>query len=227
MGWFLSMSGIIGKTTEDVASCLQKFAIAYGGGLLRDNVKWSYENVCVIGQEHGNTTILYPGNFLQWDDASMFLSKELKTSVFSFHIHDGDLWMYVLYNNGTIVDQFNPIPDYWVEDISKEEFERWQGSAESIVRYVPEVDRNSICKYLTRWDLDLEQQKAYEEDEFEGEEQIFDFMKKLKLQYPLDANDEPTGQVFKFWIQELKLKEKSKHSNSEIASIERKWWKFW
>jgi hypothetical protein len=31
--------------------------------------------------------------------------------------------MYILYNNGQIIDQFNPIPDYWDENISDEEME--------------------------------------------------------------------------------------------------------
>jgi hypothetical protein len=74
-------------------------------------------------EENGNVSVFYPNGFVEWDESSAYISKELKTTVFSFHIHDGDFWMYILYNNGQIIDQFNPIPDYWDENISDEEME--------------------------------------------------------------------------------------------------------
>jgi len=60
---------------------------------------------------------------LEWDESSAFLSRELQAPVFSFHIHDGDLWMYILHVNGLAVDQFNPVPDYWDDQISSEEID--------------------------------------------------------------------------------------------------------
>ena len=75
---------------------------------------------------------MYPGDFFGWDKASKRLSRSLGVPVISLHIHDGDLWMYVLYRGGEEIDQFNPIPDYWSEDLSPEERSSWAGDASAM-----------------------------------------------------------------------------------------------
>ncbi len=112
MGMFLSMSGVIGKTKNEVKLSLAKYAGSVGGTFLKENLSIRDSNCCVIEEANGNTTILYPDDFLEWDNSSKFISKDLNAPVFSFHIHDGDLWMYILFVDGINVDQFNPIPDY-------------------------------------------------------------------------------------------------------------------
>lgn len=122
MGNFLAISSIIGKTKNEVITSLTNYAISVNGGLQEEsNIDSSTDNCCIIDEENGNVSIFYPNGYSEWDDSSAYLSKELNATVFSFHIHDGDFWMYVLYNDGKIIDQFNPIPDYWDETISDEE----------------------------------------------------------------------------------------------------------
>jgi hypothetical protein len=47
--------------------------------------------------------------------------------------------------------------------------------------------------------------KAYPTDEFAQEDwQLLDFMKKLKLPYPIDDDGNPKGQVYKLWTSQFK-----------------------
>ena len=209
MGMFLSLSGVIGKTTEQVSNSLRNFAHSVKGGLDADSINSDQENYTVIREENNNTTILYPNDYLEWDNSSGFISRELQTSVFSCHIHDGDLWMFVLYNNGKIVAQFNPIPEYWDYTISKEERDNWKGDANTISKYVPSIKPEDIEKYFRHWGSEDEaEEKAYTTDEFTfgTDWQLLDFMKKLGLPYPLTDEGKPNGKVFKLWTSQLKLK---------------------
>ncbi|MBK7443272.1 MAG: hypothetical protein WBP43_05985 [Chitinophagales bacterium] len=232
MGMFLSLSSVIGKTQNEVCASLTNYAKSVNGGLQQENLTTDNDNCCVIEEGNNNVTVFYPNGYLEWDNSSKFISKELKTSVFSFHIHDGDLWMYVLYSDGEIVDQFNPIPDYWDNDISDEEIESWKGNAFEIAKYIPGLNSKEIENYITRWDLDSEENnKAYPDDEFTNEDwQLLDFMKKLKLPYPLDDNFQPKGQVYKLWTKELPLRPISNSTTSSKtreANINKPWWKLW
>jgi hypothetical protein len=190
MGLFLACSSIIGRTKDEVAGCLADYANSVHNGLQPgDNM----QEGCAIAEENGNTTVFYPDSYLKWDDSSEFISKKLKATVFSFHIHDGDLWMYILYHNGKIIDKFNPIPDYWDDSLSDEEIDSWRGSAQTIADCIPSIKTSDIDRYLVRWDLEEDDiPKAYPTDEFAQEDwQLVDFMKKLKLPYPLDDAGNP------------------------------------
>src|SRR5690349_18553847 len=133
MGMFLSMTSIVGKTKNEVVNSLNNYAKTFSGGLEKESLSIDNDNCCVIEEANGNTTIFNPYAYLEWDKSSEFISKNLNAPVFSFHIHDGDLWMYVLYVNGEKVEQFNPIPDYWDENISEEEIQSWKGNALTVV----------------------------------------------------------------------------------------------
>jgi hypothetical protein len=205
MGMFLSLTSVVGKTQNEVVNSLTNYAKSVGGGLKKENLSIDNDNCCVIEEAIGNTTIFNPYAYLEWDKSSEFISKDLNAPVFSFHIHDGDLWMYVFFVNGEIVDQFNPIPDYWDDSISVEEIESWKGDASILVKYLNNVKQLNIEKYLVRWDLESEENgKAYVDDEFTNEDwQLLDFMKRIGLPYPLDENGNPKGQIYKLWTKEL------------------------
>jgi hypothetical protein len=229
MGNFLALSSIIGKTKNEVITSLTNYAISVNGGLQEEsNIDSSTDNCCIIDEENGNVSVFYPNGYLEWDDSSAYLSKELNATVFSFHIHDGDFWMYVLYNNGQIIDQFNPIPDYWDETISDEEMESWKGNANILAQYLKNVTPRDIDKYLVKWDLEEEEtEKAYSTDEYGQEEwQLIDFMNKLTLPYPLDDNGNPKGLTFKLWTKQLKLTTVKNKSNTTAIKNEKPWWKF-
>ena len=79
---------------------LTRYAQSVNGGLEKANLSIDNDNCCVITEANGNTTVLNPDDFLEWDASSEFISGDLNAPVFSFHIHDGDLWMYTLFANG-------------------------------------------------------------------------------------------------------------------------------
>jgi len=229
MGLFLSMSGIIGKSETEVEICLRKYAENNSGGLENAELDHLDDNFCVISENKNNTTIFYPYGFLEWDDISIFISAELKCPVFSFHIHDGDLWMYLLYNNGKVIDQFNPIPDYWDDNLSDKEIAEQKGNAKLISELIPNVKIEDIDKYLVRWNLEDDEWRAYPDDEFENIDwQVVDFMKKVGLEYPIDDSDKPKGQVFRLWTKELKkANTEQKSINRAMPKKNKSWWKFW
>ena len=234
MGMFLSMTSVVGKSKDEVVRSLTNYANSVGGGLEKADLSIDNDNCCVISEANGNTTIFNPYAYLEWDRSSEFISKNLNAPVYSFHIHDGSLWMYILYVNGETVDRFNPIPDYWDENVSKEEIQSWKGDVATVAKYAKSVKQADIQKYLVRWDLEAEEtEKAYSNDEFEQEDwQLLDFMKKLGFPYPLDDDGEPAGETFKLWTKELPLNaQASKVDNSTTGSgnnnSKKTWWKFW
>ncbi|MDB5283446.1 MAG: hypothetical protein JWO06_2521 [Bacteroidota bacterium] len=150
MGMFLALSGVIGKSKEEVANALAAYAKSAGGGLEAAVLTVDISNCCIIDEDNGNTTVLYPNGYMEWDKSSKFISATLNAAVFSFHIHDGDLWMYILYANGETVDMFNPLPDYW-DEVEDEEMESFKGNATVVAKYVPGLSPQNIEKYLVRW----------------------------------------------------------------------------
>jgi hypothetical protein len=207
MGIFLSMSGIINKPDKEVEKALRSYAYSVEGGLLGEDVEEDHPNVTIISGQQPHTVILYPNDFVEWDDASVFLSRELQTSVFSFHIHDEDLWMFQLFHKGELVSRFNPVPDYWQDVISEQELQSWKGDAALLTDYVPGLTAEAIEKYFVRWDELGEEELAYPEDEFEYGDcwQLVDFMGKLGLSYPIDEEGNVQGKLYKLWTRQLKL----------------------
>jgi len=203
MGLFLSMSGVIGGDADAVVTALSAYAVGHGGSMAAAKLTTDDGDCLVVSEGIGGVSVLYPREFMDWDDAAACLSRELGKPVFSFHIHDGDLWMYILYESGEVVDQFNPIPDYWAE-LSDEERQSWQGNAAEVAKRVPGLSPDRIAPYLVQWSDDLleteELPKAFPEDEFHvGEDwQLVDFMRKLDLDYPVDDSGEPHGDTYRF-----------------------------
>jgi len=208
MGMFLSLTAVVGKSQKQVAESLANYAKAAGGDLQKEyeqGFNTDHDNCCVIEEVDNNTTIFHPYGYFEWEKSSAFISKELNAPIFSFHIHDSDFWMYVLYVNGHVADQFNPMPDYWDENISEFDMSSWKGDAEIIAGYIPGAIVKDLEHYLVRWDG--EESKAYPDDEYGKEEwQLLDFMRKLKLPYPLDEEMQPKAQTYKLWTKQLKLK---------------------
>ncbi len=202
MGLFLAMSGLAGASRPDVEKALEDFVRSKGGEFAPAGENDESHDVMVVSQaEDDRITVLYPGEFAVWDEASAYLSRSLNVPVFSFHIHDEDLWMYVLFAGGDEVDHFNPIPDYWSEKLSDKERQLWAGSAETIVRHWPGAKAADLEAYLVTWDLDEEDpDHAYADDEFSYLDcwQLTDFMRKLGLAYPVSDEGEALGPTYRF-----------------------------
>lgn len=198
MGLFLSLASIVGRGQTAAITALQNFAMQAGAVCRPAAHAEASGELCVVKEENGNTTLFFSDEYSTAENAAEFLSRRLAAPVFALHIHDGDLWMYVLYYKGEIVDQFNPVPDYWDEDLSGEEAASWQGNAVTVASYVPTVQPSDIENYLVRWNRDASRTpKAYATDEYGQEEwQLLDFMRRLQLPYPI-TEDGPDGQVFR------------------------------
>jgi hypothetical protein len=204
MGLFLCMSGVVGAKQTDVEKALKEYAAARGGRFEPTTKRSPSWEVLILGESDGNTTVVYPGEFLAWDDAAAYLSQSLDVPVFSFHIHDDDLWMYVLFVAGEAADQFNTIPDYWNDDLSDEERQLWAGDAATVARFCPHVREDAIRKYLVPWDLEEDEPgKAYKDDEFDYGDcwQLMDFMRRLGLPYPFSPEGQPLGKTFTFEVE--------------------------
>ncbi len=193
MGLFMSLSGVIGSNPDVVRDSITAFVES---GQLKEQLR-KRDKGTILGS-NGGVTVLYPERFTLWDECTRFISSRLNVPAFSFHIHDGDLWMYILFSNGEQVDQFNPIPDYW-EELLPDEKEKWKGNAEVVASLVPGLSGDSIEEYLVQWDLDDEEErKAYPDDEFPALDcwQLVDLIKKIGLQYPCDDQGKMQGERF-------------------------------
>ncbi len=203
MGLFLAMSSVIGASEESVITALRAYAEANGGSLEEAELTADDDGCLVISEGMEGVTVLYPGDFFDWDSTTQYLSRRLKKPVFAFHIHDSDLWMYSLYEDGNLVDQFNPVPDYW-QELGEDERRAWHGMASEVAKRIPGLAPEQIANYLVTWGDEVfesdERRKAYSTDRFYyGDDwQLLDFMSKLGLGYPVDDRGVPHGATYRF-----------------------------
>lgn len=201
------MSGIVGAKKEAIKSALRSFANARKGSFDRALRSTEEPNTLVLLQDGSRCSVLYPWGFLEWDEASRYLSSQLSAPVFSFHIHDEDLWMFVLFDKGEHVAQFNPLPEYWDDSISDEERASWSGDAATIASHVPGVTVDAIRPYLRHWDLDEEDPgKALPDDQFHFHDcwQMCDFLNRVGFAYPLDETGKASGETYEFVVPEAR-----------------------
>ena len=199
MGLFLSASGVIGADSVVVERSVGTFVKTKNGTFESRSGTTEDPNIAVITQGDKNTTILHPREFMEWDELSQHLSKDLQAPVFSFHIHDGDLWMFLLFDKGEMITQFNPIPDYWGE-LDPSAKASWSGDAEAVCLRVPGLSPDSIKNCFVEWTEEVSENggKAYSDDEFEygTDWQLTDFMRRVGLKYPIRNDGTPDGQTF-------------------------------
>lgn len=78
---------------------------------------------------------VYPeGTRTDLDKLAKQLSKQLSCGVFSWNVHDDDIFYYTLFEDGKRRDEFNSIPDYF-DPVSKAERNRLRGKQEALVTY--------------------------------------------------------------------------------------------
>jgi hypothetical protein len=203
MGLFLAMSGVANSSRAAVEEALRAYATERGGTLEAVGPSADPSDALLIAESGSYVTVMYPGEFVPGDEASQFLSRMLGTSVFSLHIHDEDLWMYLLFSQGEQVDQFNPIPDYWKRKMPKSDKQIWAGNAAVVAQHWPDLVPESIREYLHEWDLDVEDSdNAYADDEFPYNDcwQVTDFMRRLGLVYPIDDDGKANASTYRFVI---------------------------
>jgi hypothetical protein len=235
MGLFLSASGVLSGDGIAVRNAIASYVAATGGTFELRAGSMDDRNIGMISSSEATTTILYPDGFADWDDVSKFLSVELKKPVFSFHIHDSDLWMFVAFKGGEEVAWFNPMPDYW-GDVDDDERDRWSGNAQDVAALVPGLAVESIARYFVPWSEDIvtAEQKAYEDDAFAigVDWQLTDFMRRLGFSYPIDQDGTQTGESFY-----LKVHRQRPGAGAEptptvdppprTGPSSKPWWKIW
>jgi hypothetical protein len=203
MGLFLAMSGVANASRAAVEDALRAYAVENGGTLEAVDPSTDPSDALLIADSGNHVTVMYPSDFVKWDDASESLSKTLGTSVVSLHIHDEDLWMYVLLAKGEQVDQFNPVPAYWQKNMPKGDKQIWAGNADVVAQHWPGLAPESICEYLHEWDLDAEDSDlAYDDDQFGYNDcwQMTDFMGRLCLVYPIDDQGNTKAATYRFVV---------------------------
>jgi hypothetical protein len=203
MGLFLAMSGVANAGRAAVEETLRAYATEKGGTLEAVGPSTDLSDALLVADSGNHVTVMYPSDFGRWDETSEHLSRSLGTSVVSLHIHDEDLWMYVLFSKGEQVDQFNPIPDYWHKKMPKSDKQVWAGNAAVVAQHWPSVTPEAIREYLHEWDLDaVDSDLAYDDDEFSYNDcwQMTDFMRRLGLVYPIDDEGNTKAASYRFVI---------------------------
>jgi len=113
--------------------------------------------------------------------------------------------MFVLFDKGEQVAQFNPLPEYWDDSISEEERAFWSGDADAVASRVPGISAATVTPYFQHWDFEnRDPAKAFPEDRFAFHDcwQLCDFMEKLGLKYPLDDAGKVLGDTYEFDVPE-------------------------
>jgi ankyrin repeat protein len=62
------------------------------------------------------------------------LSSKLKTSVFCFMVHDSDIFVYLLYDKGAFIDQYDSRPDYF-GPVTDQHRKEWAGHFKKLVKF--------------------------------------------------------------------------------------------
>lgn len=217
MGLFLSLAAVVGASSSQVVECLKLYATERKGQFYTVEAHQQDALLGAISSLESNTSVLFPAAFLDWDDCGQFLSGQLKTSVFAFHIHDDDMWMFRLFQNGQETARFNPIPDYWGE-LSKSERSSWFPDPKVVAAAVPGAQAEILSLYLIEWKSDgAKHGPAVAGDLYCTEDcwQMCDFLRQLGFVYPMDDGVDPD--LFQLTVQV-----------PELQQVRRKpWWKFW
>ena len=208
MGLFLSMAGVVGTSQESVVTTLRSYAEERAGFMDETDSLPNPDDCLVISERPSGVTVLYPDGFFDGDAASQVLSERLASPTFSFHIHDGDLWMFQLFEDGKLVDRFNPVTDYW-GNLDPRERLSWQGNVTEVASRVPGLEESQIANYLVAWGKDIfesiDQKKAYPTDQYHyGDDwQLVDFMRKVGFDYPVAEDGTLNGDAYRFRCEPL------------------------
>ena len=95
------------------------------------------------------------------------LSAELKTVAVGILVHDSDIFQYLVYENGVLIDQFDSKPDYFgpVSDAQKNE---WRGDFSKLLPYATKGVASSRFKLVAEKKCLFEEERAGEFAELLG-----------------------------------------------------------
>jgi hypothetical protein len=207
MELFFAMSGIAGANLGAVTAALKQYAEEHDGQMdPTPAIGDSSEYLVAFESCPDRVAVTYPAKFTDWDIVSEYLSRTLDAPAFWFHVpHDGQ-WFYCFFERGEYVDLFNTLqPDSWDDysgdERSKIEAAKWKGDATRVAAHWPGVKPESVERYLVPWKEDGSlHSKAYADDQFASGDarQLFDFLRCLGLEFPIDDRGRPRGKTYRF-----------------------------
>src|SRR5690349_3985810 len=89
------------------------------------------------------------------------LSKELKTVAIGILVHDSDIFQYLIYENGKLIDQFDSKPDYF-GPVGDEQKKEWRGNFGKLLPYAAKGTATSDFKRVAAKEYVVEEERAGE-----------------------------------------------------------------
>ena len=166
-----------------VKNCDSKKAECYLREWVGTNTTDIITKECKIEEQNESVLIELNGYGVDGEEFFKYVSKKNNDAVMYLYIHDGDFWGYFLYDKGEEIDFFNPIPDYFGEDI--EDIEKYKGNVDIIVKYF-NVNKEDVEKFLVIWPEEDEYDEDCDDEECQyyfDEWGFVDFMKALGYEY--------------------------------------------
>ncbi|HKX30601.1 MAG TPA: hypothetical protein VJ302_23130 [Blastocatellia bacterium] len=201
MGPFISLSGVVGSSCEDVERAVASFAAERGGRFdaVSDLMEIDWLERACLAAAGDKVSFLHPDWFEHGDAISKHLSAVLGRAVFSFHIYNGEWWTFTLFSHGAEVTEFDPWQKY-LDELSEDQRKKVGGDAAAVCAHVPGLSPDSIERYFVIWSKDVRTGggKAYPDDEhpYGDYSQMFDFMKRVGFVYP-DVFDPSDGTKYR------------------------------
>ena len=245
MALFLHLSSILLTPKSKTVKTLKTLVQGDSYKLEETSDQSNSDELCIVDNSNRNSTILFPSLFNHWE-LSQKLSYKLKTAVLTLEIHDGDFWFFILYDNGKEIVKFNPIPEYYDENVKKEGLSSWLPNVETLCKYFPKTKPEEIENYFIHWKSNnikhwtdtSDLKKAYPTDNYGYGNglQMFDFIKKIGITYPIGDNGNISGTLFRLYKdidpyfaalalnfeETRKILRSSKRCNSDSAEITEK-----
>lgn len=181
MGRFAFISAFVNRDKATVTNALSEYAQSCNGIFERGSKDPEIEETII----HGGcdvAAITFGRDAGDPDLITAEIARILDTWGIYFHIHDGDLWLYVLYQSGEEVEEFSVRPEYFGDPDATTS----QAPPQRIFDAFPSADPVKIERYLLPWTPELEGQKANPTDNYEYHDcmQLLDFINALGIQYP-------------------------------------------
>jgi hypothetical protein len=89
------------------------------------------------------------------------LSSKLKTAVIAMMVHDSDIFVYLIYENGELMDQFDSKPDYF-GPVSEAQTKEWRGDFAKLIPYAKKKVSIQDFKRVSEKEQVFEEHRAVE-----------------------------------------------------------------
>ena len=89
------------------------------------------------------------------------LSSKLKTTVVAMMVHDSDIFVYLFYERGELIDQFDSNPDYF-GPVSEAQKKEWRGNFAKLIPYAQKKTSAQDFKRVAEKEMIFEEERAGE-----------------------------------------------------------------